>query len=55
LAGVVVWNKVLFRGEGGGGMGILGVGLLRWEKKSKSLRDMGERKDGCRTLIYMSK
>lgn len=35
------------------GMGILDMGLLRCCEKSKSLRDMGNRKDGCPALIYM--
>lgn len=58
---MVVWKDVgVLVGDGGileelwvSGMGILDMGLLRCCEKSKSLRDMGNGKNGCPGLIYM--
>lgn len=48
-----MWKDVVGLGGDGvlevvraSGVGILDMGLLRWCEKSKSLRDMGNRKDG---------
>lgn len=52
---MVVWKDVGVLGGDGDtlGMGILDMGLLRCCEKSKSLRDMGNGKNGCPALIYM--
>lgn len=58
---MVVWKDVgVLDGDGDildglwvNGMGILEMGLLRCCEKSKSLRDMGNGKNGCPALIYM--